>query len=54
MEKPTKQQAEAAVKLLLDYIVGDKEKESLKDTPARVVKSYTELFSDIMMKLMLS
>ena len=45
MEKPTKQQAEAAVKLLLDYIVGDKEKESLKDTPARVVKSYTELFS---------
>jgi len=45
VEKPTKQQAEAAVKLLLDYIVGDRKRGSLEDTPARVVKSYNELFS---------
>lgn len=45
MEKPTKQQAEGAVKLLLDYIVGNKGREALKDTPSRVVKSYDELFS---------
>ena len=45
MEKPTKQQAEEAVKLLLDYIVGDKGRKRLTDTPARVIKSYAELFS---------
>jgi GTP cyclohydrolase IA len=45
VKKPTKQQAEAAVQLLLNYIVGDTNKESLKDTPARVVKSYFELFA---------
>lgn len=45
MEKPTKQQAEEAVKLLLDYIVGGNGREGLKDTPSRVVKSYDELFS---------
>jgi GTP cyclohydrolase IA len=45
VNKPTKQQAEDAVKLLLDYIVGDKAREGLKDTPMRVVKSYSELFS---------
>lgn len=45
MNKPTKQQAEEAVRLLLDYIVGDKAREGLKDTPMRVVKSYSELFS---------
>lgn len=45
MSKPTKQQAEEAVKILLDYIVGDNFREGLKDTPKRVIKSYTELFS---------
>ena len=45
MEKPTRQQAEEAVKLLLDYIVKGKKREGLKDTPARVIKSYDELFS---------
>ena len=45
MKKPTKQQAEEAVKLLLDYIVGDNKREGLKDTPSRVIKSYEELFS---------
>ncbi len=45
MGKPTKQQAEDAVQLLLEYIVGDKGREGLKDTPKRVVKSYKELFS---------
>ena len=45
MKRPTKQQAEEAVKLLLDYIVGSNGREGLKDTPSRVVKSYSELFS---------
>lgn len=45
MEKPTRQQAEEAVKLLLDYIVKGKKRDGLKDTPARVIKSYDELFS---------
>lgn len=45
----TKEQAEAAVGLLLDYILGsdnqDAKREGLKETPARVIKSYNELFS---------
>ena len=45
MKRPTKQQAEEAVKLLLDYILGSNGREGLKDTPSRVVKSYSELFS---------
>ena len=45
MKKPTKQQAEEAIRLLLEYIGEDTNREGLKDTPARVVKSYEELFS---------
>ena len=44
MEKPTKEEAENAVKLLLEYIGEDTSREGLKDTPTRVVKSYHELF----------
>ena len=44
MTKPTKEQAEQAVKVLLDYIGEDTAREGLKDTPARVIKSYNELF----------
>ena len=43
--KPSKEQAEQAVRLLLHYIGEDPTREGLKDTPARVVKSYRELFA---------
>lgn len=42
---PTKEEAEAAVKTLLEYIGEDLSREGLKETPKRVVKSYNELFS---------
>lgn len=45
MKKPTKQQAEQAVKVLLEYIGEDTNREGLRNTPARVVRSYDELFS---------
>jgi GTP cyclohydrolase I len=43
--KPSKKEAEDAVRTLLRYIGEDPEREGLLDTPARVVKSYAELFS---------
>lgn len=45
MTKPTTQQAKDAVNTLLKYLGEDTEREGLKNTPARVVKSYKELFS---------
>lgn len=44
MTKPTEKQAKEAVKLLLKYIGEDVTRCGLKDTPARVVKSYDEIF----------
>ncbi len=43
--RPTKQQAEEAVKTLLSYIGEDVNREGLIDTPYRVIKSYNELFA---------
>lgn len=43
-EVPTKEDAHRAVKLLLRYIGEDISREGLRDTPARVIKSYDELF----------
>ncbi len=43
--RPSREEAEAAVKTLLRWIGDDPEREGLLDTPARVVKSYEELFS---------
>lgn len=43
--RPSKMEAEEAVRTLLRYIGEDPEREGLLDTPARVVKSYSELFS---------
>ena len=41
----TKQDAEAAVHTLLTYIEGDATREGLIDTPARVIKSWDEIFA---------
>ena len=43
--RPTRAEAEAAVKTLLAYIGEDPAREGLLDTPKRVVKAYDELFS---------
>lgn len=43
--RPTREEAERAVKTLLQWIGEDVEREGLLDTPKRVVKAYEELFS---------
>jgi len=43
--RPTQQQAEAAVRTLLEWIGEDVGREGLVDTPARVAKAYREMFS---------
>lgn len=45
MTKPSKEQAQEAVKTLLSYIGENPEREGLLETPARVIKSYNELFA---------
>jgi GTP cyclohydrolase I len=42
--RPTADEAEEAVRTLLRYIGEDPEREGLIETPARVIKSYSELF----------
>src|SRR6476661_1030942 len=42
--KPSQKEAEDAVRTLLRYIGENPEREGLLDTPARVVKSYAEMF----------
>ena len=46
--RPSKDEAEKAVRLLLEYIGEDLSREGLAETPKRVVKSYKELFSGYM------
>ena len=43
--RPSQKEAEEAVRTLLRYIGDDPDREGLRDTPRRVVKSYTELYS---------
>jgi GTP cyclohydrolase I len=43
--RPTREQAEAAVRLLLRWAGDDPEREGLVGTPARVVRAYEEFFS---------
>jgi GTP cyclohydrolase I len=43
--RPTQAQAEAAVKTLIAWAGDDPEREGLIDTPARVARSYAELYS---------
>ena len=42
---PTREEAEAAVRMLLRWAGDDPMREGLRDTPARVVRSYAELFA---------
>ena len=44
-KRPTREEAEAAVELLISWAGDDPQREGLRDTPARVVRSYKELFS---------
>jgi GTP cyclohydrolase IA len=43
--RPTREEAEAAVRTLLLWTGDDPDREGLRETPARVVKAYEELFS---------
>ena len=45
MGKPTKADAEAAVRVLIEWAGDDPDREGLLDTPARVARSYRELFA---------
>ncbi|MDQ3287164.1 MAG: GTP cyclohydrolase I FolE [Pseudomonadota bacterium] len=44
-EKPTREEAEAAVRTLLSWAGDDPAREGLLDTPKRVVKAYSDWFS---------
>jgi GTP cyclohydrolase I len=44
-DKPTREQAEAAVRTLLSWAGEDPAREGLLDTPKRVVKAYSDWFS---------
>jgi GTP cyclohydrolase IA len=43
--RPSREEAEAAVRLLLRYAGDDPEREGLRGTPSRVVRSYDEFFA---------
>ncbi len=43
--RPTREEAEAAVRVLLRWAGDDPDREGLLDTPARVVRAYGEFFS---------
>jgi len=45
LERPTVEEAEAAVRTLIRWAGDDPEREGLLDTPGRVVRSYRELFA---------
>jgi GTP cyclohydrolase I len=45
MSKPTQADAEAAVRTLIEWAGDDPNREGLVDTPARVARSYRELFA---------
>lgn len=44
LKRPTKTEAEKAVRTLLEYIGENPEREGLVETPQRVIKSYDEFF----------
>jgi GTP cyclohydrolase I len=44
LERPTREEAEAAVRVLLRWAGDDPDREGLRETPRRVVKAYEEFF----------
>lgn len=44
-ERPSREEAEAAITTLLKWIGEDVDREGLRDTPARVAKAYDEMFN---------
>ena len=44
-DRPTRAEAEAAVRLLLRWSGDDPDREGLRDTPSRVVRAYDEFFT---------
>ena len=44
VERPSREEAEAAVRVLLRWIGDDPDREGLVDTPSRVVRAYEEIF----------
>ena len=44
-QRPSREEAEEAVKTLIRWAGGDPTREGMRDTPKRVVKAYQELFS---------
>ena len=44
MPRPTQEEAEAAVRTLIEWAGDDPAREGLRDTPGRVTRSYRELF----------
>jgi GTP cyclohydrolase I len=45
LSRPTRKQAEAAVRTLLEWVGEDPDREGLRDTPTRVAKAYEDWFS---------
>ena len=45
MSRPTREEAEAALRVLLRWAGDDLDREGLRDTPARVVRAYEDWFS---------
>lgn len=45
VDRPSQEEAEAAVRTLLRWAGDDADREGLRDTPARVARSYRELFA---------
>ena len=41
----SREEAEEAVKVILDYIEGDHHREGLLDTPKRVIDSFSEIYA---------
>ena len=44
-DRPTREEAEAAVRTLIRWAGDDPTREGLRDTPQRVVKAYRELYA---------
>src|SRR5215207_7316312 len=45
VERPTQEEAEAAVRVLIRWAGDDPDREGLRETPQRVVKAYRELYA---------